>query len=41
MGYCEKQFDPSSGVGYIRAVNGNLNLLLSNALLLSRAAVGL
>jgi hypothetical protein len=37
----EKQFDPSWRVCYIAAVNGNLNLLLSSALLLSRAAVGL
>jgi hypothetical protein len=39
--WSEKQFDPSWQVGYIGTVNGNLNLLLSSALLLSRAAVGL
>jgi hypothetical protein len=37
----EKPFDPSWRVGYIGGVNGNLNLLLSSALLLCRAAVGL
>ena len=37
----EKQFDLAWRLGYIAAVNGNLNLLLSSALLLSRAAVGL
>jgi hypothetical protein len=31
----------SGGLCYIGAVNGNLNLLLSSALLLRRAAVGL
>jgi thiosulfate reductase cytochrome b subunit len=37
----KKQFDAARRVYYIGAVNGNLNLLLSSALLLSRAAVGL
>jgi hypothetical protein len=37
----EKPFDPACGGGYIAAVNGNLNLLLSSALLLCRVAVGL
>lgn len=37
----EKQFDAAKRAGYIGAVNGILNLLLSSALLLSRAAVGL
>jgi hypothetical protein len=37
----EKPFDPSWRVGYIAGVNDNLNLLLSSALLLCRAAVGL
>ena len=37
----KKPFDPCWQGGYIATVNGNLNLLLSNALLLRRAAVGL
>jgi hypothetical protein len=37
----KKPFDPSWRVGYIAGVNDNLNLLLSSALLLCRAAVGL
>jgi hypothetical protein len=37
----KKQFDPFWRFCYIQGVNGNLNLLLSSALLLCRAAVGL
>ncbi len=37
----KKQFDPFWWFCYIQRVNGNLNLLLSSALLLCRAAVGL
>jgi hypothetical protein len=37
----KKPFDPCWQGGYLGTVNGNLNLLLSSALLLSRAAVGL
>jgi hypothetical protein len=37
----QKAFDSAYGFGYVRGVNGNLNLLLSSALLLRRAAVGL
>jgi len=40
-GYSKKQFDPFWWFCYIQRVNGNLNLLLSSALLLCRAAVGL
>ncbi len=33
-------FDPQPGVVMVKHVNGNLDLLLSNALLLRSAAVG-
>jgi hypothetical protein len=36
-----KPFDPARQYGYIAVVIGRLNLLLSSALLLWRAAVGL
>jgi hypothetical protein len=36
-----KSFDEGGELCYLRHVNGNLNLLLSSALLLRRAAVGL
>jgi hypothetical protein len=37
----QKLLASSGWAGYIGRVNGNLNLLLSSALLLRRAAVGL